>query len=681
MSATWLLAAVVAAVPAQEATGWDAPEAVALVERAIERRASITRDSALVDYRAHATGHVYFLFDLGPATPRHLVKADQVALDLYWQAPGLTRQVIVGRREEKHFPSNIHYHIDHLTVVMDNFGDRIRVGEGDEVQDVLHPAAPGALDFYEYRFADSLTLRLPDGEIRVLGLEVRPRDVSRPGIIGSLYLDRATAAIVRMDFTFTAASYLDPQLQYIHIVLENSLWQRRYWLPWRQGVELRRELEWLDFPAGGVIRAEFRIGGYAFNTGLPDGFFRGARVSQLPEPQRRAYPFERDLYAGLRADELRLGGDLEAIAPQAAELVGRRYLEGLTGRPRLFAAGGSSWLRYRRAEGLYLGPGASADVGSLHLSGTAGYAVHAHRWEGTARAEWRPGATRLWVESYGRRVADAGPRPAAPGAVRTLGALLDGEDYEEPYFASGLEVGASVRWGGGRWGLFTRLEEHEVARLAAPETFGDFRPVRAMREGTVWGGGVFVEFGAPAPAPAGLAPLAGPAWALGAESFGGDFEWTTLRGRARYGWGGSGGRVHLTADAAAGASFGPDLPPQALVPLGGRGTLRGYDFHEFVGNRFAIASLDLAFPVRRPWVTAHAFADAGWSDLAGPAGDALTRWNAVGAPARTTDGVRSSAGVGLGLVYDILRLEAARGLRGGTWEWIVTIHPAFWPWL
>ncbi|MGH7545509.1 MAG: hypothetical protein ACREKI_04930, partial [Gemmatimonadota bacterium] len=368
--------------------GWDAPEARGLAERAIERRRAVTRDSALADYRAHATGHVYFFFDLGPGTARHVVKADQVALDLYWRAPDLTRQVIVGRREEKRFPTDIHYHVDHLTVVMDNFGDRIRVGEGDEVQDALHPAAPGALAFYEYRFADSLTLRLPDGEIRVVGLEVRPRDVSRAGIVGTVYLDRATAAIVRMDFTFTAASYLDSQIQYIQIVLENSLWQRRYWLPWRQGVELRRELEWLDFPAGGVIRAQFRIGDYAFNTGLPDEVLRRGRVSQAPEPERRAYPFERDLYAGLRADELRLDADLRALAPQAVELVGRRYLEGLTRRPRWFAAGGSSWLRYRRAEGLYLGLGASADVAGLRASATGGYAIHAHRWEGTLRAEW-----------------------------------------------------------------------------------------------------------------------------------------------------------------------------------------------------------------------------------------------------------------------------------------------------
>lgn len=674
----WVLLGTVAlASAAQAQNGWNSPQARALVARAIEERGSVTRDSALEDYRAHATGHVYFLFDLGPGTPRHVVKADQVALDLYWQAPRRTRQIIVGRREEKRFPADIHYHVDHLTVVMDNFGDRIRVGEGDEVRDALHPAAHGALDFYEYRLADSLALRLPDGEIRVVALEVRPKDATQPGIVGSIYLDAATAAIVRMDFTFTAASYLDTQLQYIHIVLENSLWQRRYWLPWRQGVELRRELEWLDFPAGGVIRAEFRIEGYAFNTGLPPELFRGLSVSQLPRERREAYPFERDLYAGLRGDELRLGSDLREVPPQAVELVARRYLEGLARRPRLFAAGGSSWLRYRRAEGLYLGVGASLDAGSLRLSGTGGHAMHAHRWEGTLSVEWPRGDARVWVGGYGRRVADVGRRAVAPGLVRTVGALVDGEDYEEPYLVSGVEAGASIAGAaeGPRWGLFARLEEHEAARLAAPESLGRLRRVRPMREGTVWGGGAFAE----SVAPPGLGLHAGSAWEIRAAAFRGEFDWMTLDGRARLGWGGPG--AHWMAEVTAGASFGSDLPPQALIPLGGRGTLRGYDFHRFVGNRFATASIDFAFPLRRPWMTGHAFVDAGWTELAGLYTDALVRWNAGGAAASTTGGVRTGVGVGLGFVYDILRLETARGLRAGTWEWIVTVHPAFWPWL
>lgn len=679
LAAAGLLAAAPAGLAAAQAgAGWNDPEALALVERAVARRQGMVADAALEDYRAHATGHVYFLFDLGPGTTRHLVKADQIALELYWRAPGETRQVIVGHREEKLFPTDIHYHIDHLTVVMDNFGDRIRLGEGDEVRDALHPAAPGAPDFYDYRFADSLTLRLPDGEIRVLALEVRPKDLSQPGFVGSIYLDRATAYIVRMDFTFTSASYLDRQLRYIHVVLENTLWQRRYWLPWRQGLELRRELKWLDFPAGGVIRAEFRIGGYEFNRGVPEGLFRGPAIRFLPPAARARYTFERDLYAALREDELRLRGDLAAVTAQAVEVAGRRHLEGLAKRPRLWASGVSSWLRYRRAEGVYAGLGASVDLGSWRLAGAGGRAFGAGRFEGEARVELHSGVGRLWVEGYGRRPEDVAARAAAPGAIQTVGALASGEDYTEPYFASGAEVGVARPWAGGEWGLFARWERHEPAELAAGETFADgFRPVRAMRAGSVGGGGVF----AGSPARVGLGPIAGWDWRARGSTFGGDFEYSRLWGRVRHGWVWPQSGIGLAAELHGGAAVGSDLPPQALFPVGGRGTLRGYDFHEFVGSRYAAASAGLSLPLVRPWVTIHAFADAAWAEAGDGAADALARWNAAGAPARPTGGVRTGVGLGLGLVYDILRIEAARGLRDGGWEWIVTAHPAFWPWM
>ena len=73
-----------------------------------------------------------------------LIKADQIALEVYWRAPADTRQRIVGLRDQRVLPTNIRYHLDHLTVVQDDFGDLIRLGDGDEVEAVVHPAAPGS---------------------------------------------------------------------------------------------------------------------------------------------------------------------------------------------------------------------------------------------------------------------------------------------------------------------------------------------------------------------------------------------------------------------------------------------------------------------------------------------------------------------------------------------------------
>lgn len=193
-----------------------------------------------------------------------MVKTDQVALKVYWRARAETMQRVVGLRDEKQLPTNIQYHLDHLTVVQDDFGDRIRFGDGDEVKAVVHPAAEGAQAVYDFRLADSLTLSFPapTPDVRVYRLEVRPKDSDAPGVIGTVFLEQQTGVITRMNFTFTPASYVDAILDYIRVFIDNSLWNGKYWLPYRQAVELRRELPVIDFLAGSVIRARFQVRNY-----------------------------------------------------------------------------------------------------------------------------------------------------------------------------------------------------------------------------------------------------------------------------------------------------------------------------------------------------------------------------------------------------------------------------------
>ena len=215
------------------------------MERAREVRRNARGDSALVSYRADARGYVYFYLNRADTGENTLVKTDQVALEVYWKAPDSTKQRIIGLRDEKRLPTNIRYHLDHLTVVQDEFQDLIRLGDGDEVSAVTHPAAS------ELRCASTTSAwAIPSpsqfqGErepVRVYEVEVRPKDFTRPGMIGSVFVDRRNGAIVRMSFTFTSASYVDDYLDYIRISLDNSLWDGRYWLPYEQNVEIRREV-------------------------------------------------------------------------------------------------------------------------------------------------------------------------------------------------------------------------------------------------------------------------------------------------------------------------------------------------------------------------------------------------------------------------------------------------------
>ncbi|HEX7051264.1 MAG TPA: hypothetical protein VF188_13745 [Longimicrobiales bacterium] len=663
---------LVAAVPlsGQAPGGWDAPRALELMERARARRALPAADSGLSSYQASANGYIYFYLDREGGDARTLVKVNQIALEVYWAAPNRTKQRIVGMREEMALPSRIHYHLDHLTVVQNEFGDRIRMGEGDEVRDVPHPAAPGSDSIYAFRVADSLTLRLPGAPepIRVYEIEVKPRRMDRPALIGSVFLDRRTAAIVRMAFTFTPVSYIDPRLDYIRVSLDNGLWEGRYWLPNEQRIEIRRQVPILDFPVGGVIRGVLHIGDYRLNRGLPAAFFRGPRVVAVPRELRERYDFEAGLYAGLDEEGLDPPVDLATLRRRAAELVGVRDLSGLP-RLRLYVPNASSALRYDRAEGVYIGAGASYALGAgpgIEVSG--GYAFGAHHLA-LAGALRLPAihATAVTLRAGRNMLRDLGIRPGAAGALNSLSAAMAGDDYLDPYYASGAALEFERRLGA-RWRAGLRLGYHEHRSAALEERTalfdGDarFRPVRAVGEGALysvravlrrdlatdlaagWSGDVSLEVGAHDGE-----EYIRPVVTMAARDASADRR-TTFDIRA------TGGFISGHA------------PAQRLFLLGGRGTLPGFAYRGFIGDRFILADAEASREIFGPWVRLRALGAIGWTDMG--THTAPADWGVA-----STDGVRASLGFGLGLIYDVLRIDFARGLDGGDWQTIISVSP------
>ena len=78
---------VLAALPAPLAgQAWNAPDALALVRRAVERRAEVQADAMLRSYRTRAHGFVFFLAQVGEGLtePPRLVKADELDVEVYW---------------------------------------------------------------------------------------------------------------------------------------------------------------------------------------------------------------------------------------------------------------------------------------------------------------------------------------------------------------------------------------------------------------------------------------------------------------------------------------------------------------------------------------------------------------------------------------------------------------------
>src|SRR5881392_1600085 len=210
-STTRALVMIIAASKLAAQQTWNDPRTTALVEHATERRASQLADTALVDYKATAHGYVTFLAQFGEGFPEppKIVKADELGLEVYWRAPDLSKQRIMGRRDTLLLPTDINYHRDHLGIVQNNFPNIIRIGEGDEVRDVPHPLSPAGLGDYDFALSDSFAIGSGSQRVRVYEVKVRPKDDRQPRVVGAVYLDASGGQVVRMSFSFTRAALLD----------------------------------------------------------------------------------------------------------------------------------------------------------------------------------------------------------------------------------------------------------------------------------------------------------------------------------------------------------------------------------------------------------------------------------------------------------------------------------------
>lgn len=663
---------------------WDSPRVRELVASVIEARRHAYSDSALHSFRARAQGHVYYLGGIGADSElstdglapgeRQVVRADQVALDVAWRSPDRWRQTMVGRRSEKRLPTSIRYHIDHLVLVMGNFGDRIRMGEGTEVRDVLHPAAPGALEFYEYRLADSLGMKVADREIRMYEVQVRPRDHDSPGVVGELRVVRESRAVARMRFTFTPAAYLDPKLERIEVDLQSALYRGRWWLPAEQATEIRRQVRWLAVPLTGVIRTRLRVRDMEINVDVPSALPPGGRVVRRPERSLAAFDeWGSGLYDGplLAGEEGEL--ELSAVRRAARRIVRDRHLSG-TSRLGPAMPAISRVLRVRRAEGALAGAGGRVRLDDVRrLEAWLGHPFEMGGMEWSAAWHGPLAGGRIVLRGYGDRFTDVGPWAGASGLVSSLGFLLSGEDYTDPWLRSGAAADWRAPAGNGTLRLGLAVEEHRSARLVAlppgDEAARAVRPVAAGDEARATLG-----WSVPLGDALGLGWRASLTGQAAAGQIGG---WTRLLGRveARSGTGAGPWGWHLEGGL---GIAGGDLPPQRLLLLGGRGSVPGYAFRRWGGDRAGWVVLEASREVAGPWVALRGLAAAGWAEVAGPGAPAAARFGGpAGGTLAGTGGVRPSVGLGLGVLDGILRADLVRGLDGGRWEWVISAHSRF----
>jgi len=643
------------------AQSWGDSATLALVDRAIARRLATQPDSALQSYRTTARGFVFFLAQVGERLegPPRLIKADQLEVEVYWQAPGTSKQNIRAWRDGRWLPTEITYHRDHLGIVTSNFGPLIRIGEGDEVRDVVHPLSPAGRAHYEFQPADSIRLHSRTGEVVIANIRVRPRDPRGPGVIGILGLEAESAELVRFSFSFTPASYLDASLEDISIVLENAQFEQRYWLPWRQEIEIRRRVAWLDFPARSIIRGRWEIGDYELGVEIPSAVLTGPPIGGLLAPAESLSAWE---------------GPLAAVVPDAARPIEERDLDrvraevsriaagrGVSGLPPIRVGFGalSDLVRVNRVEGLALGLGASFRAGAVAVRPNLSFGTADERLKGGLglRREW--GGTVLALNAS-RSLPDLADRPVLSRLANSVLAQEGGQDHGDYVLLDRLALGVERRLTPAT-ALSARLglERTRSVVTEAEPARGRYRANPPLGAGTL--GLVRVELSHRSER---ADRQAGREAQLGVEGAAGDRDY--VRGAGWLAWTGPAGaatpiRVELQAGA---ASAG--LPGYRSVAIGGWGTLPGERFRAWGGRAFVLGHLEWRVDAPVPAVPLGPFASTGHTVTIAPFVSAGWSGGAVpGVPWRPSNSVRPVVGLAVEWFLRLLRLEAGLSLRTG----------------
>ncbi|MGH7677452.1 MAG: hypothetical protein ACRENU_03225 [Gemmatimonadaceae bacterium] len=680
---------------------WNDPRTLTLVREATERRARQLADSGLADYRATAHGYLTFLAQLGEGfrDPPQVVKADELGLQVYWRAPNLSKQYIVGRRDTTLLPTDIAYHRDHLGIVQNNFPAIIRLGDGDEVKDVPHPLSLAGMGEYDFALSDSLRITSPGRVINVFEVKVRPKNDREARVVGALYLDRDNAQVVRMALSFTRAAFKDKQLEDLFVVLENGIVGGQFWLPRRQEIEIRRTATWLDYPARGIIRGRWEIGDYQLNAGIPLSTFTGSEIVQAPPSVLREYKWTTPRILDSLPPDVRAvtAEEIRRVQAEVRELVRAQALQRARGSA-LAASGVSDFVQFNRVEGLALGGGLSSRLGSgFGFTGTGRYGLMDYVIRGRLELEWENASRASVRVYYANDFRDVGDVAERSRLVNSFAAQETGSDYTDPYATEHVGAGAGIPFVGLDWSLDVTRELQRALSVHATPAHGTFEP------------------------PVGAAPVSAWRAALRAERattlgwFGIEYRGTAevrftatdsstrtcaigpciatevLRGALTLDVERPIGDLRLVARTIGAAATGTPLLAQELVFLGGPLSAPGFGYHHLVGDRAISQQLGLRLPVPFVSVPLGRFGRSPASATLEPhvmgaflhqaPPGVLTNTMPVSPPAQlrpVTSGFYSSAGLSLITAFDLLRFDVSRGFRDGRWLFSFDVSRPFW---
>jgi hypothetical protein len=620
----------------------------------------------------------------GLARDRMLYRQEVVA-DIDWRRDSITTVRVVGAREGvpiavrgDRLPEDLPGTMREL--VIDPAGDELRVfGNADDEHGFLLPLAAGAESLYTYRKGPTTTIGLPGGHrIVLMALDVTARRADYRLVNGTFWFDSTSNNLVRAVFRPArpfemrrdlsdddlddVPGFVNATAEVRYLTLEYALQENRWWMPRFIGIDaVARVGTWIDTP----FRLERRYEDWEVTGGTPrdpsstfvpagrdrdhvrteGGDVADSNLIVLVPADTAALLTSPDLGAPiLQVGDLLTADDIQPLQDAIAALPDRPW-EGSVTLPRGTSAL-LSHARYNRIEGLSLGLGATVDWGKLKLHGLTRVGL-ADGEPGAELTVERPTPShRLAVVAF-RRLEAANPDNHPLGAVNSLMALMAGRDDGEYFRSTGVAVSientVSRAWSARAWVARERTARVE-ASASLPRLFDDsesFRPNIIADPVTEWGASLSLH----------QDRALGPTLWLG-----GDVTVTGATGDMDF------GRAELTMRAvitppgavagaltlSAGTSRG-DLPSQHRFYLGGSGSLRCYDGGVANGESFWLARGEVA--TGSPALRLTLFGDVGW---AGPRQTFATGRPLLG------------AGVGVGLLDGLLRIDLARALRHPT---------------
>ena len=723
----------------------DSVYASAALREAVARAAENNRQAPaeLRSYRARVESEAALV--IHTAAGEELTgQIEQIASHIQWWRDGNVEQHIVGHRIQSAGPtwSVLTYLRSGWTFPV-LYGERLGLfglsAEGRPQRrrpayQVVHPFSAEREHTYRFEGGDTIAvLRLPDRHVRVMRIRVTPRRPPHERALafhGDIDLDADRHQIVRMRgrlVVFRPEPGLATRLLslaargFAYVELENAEYEGRYWLPYRQRLELQATSAATDARAVIRIVSSFRdhrieVDGAAAALALgpqaPDsaGAAARAQVADSAGPMDRARAADgargpdtahavpprqprfrltfapADTLTGYDdwvwdAGEATAGlstRDFDDVAPPALRAAGPPHV-------RLGARRITDVLRFNRIEGLFTGAGvvlAFRDAApGLELRSAGGWA-----WSERMPRGYTELALRRDDWEFGVRAARdldhtndfAAPLEQGAGAFMLFGA---GDDYD---YVDRRGIVASVTRALGRdAGVRLELgflEDRPVARhrLRGPYGGDTLRLNRPAASGDYIRSRLVLERGRSVNGSS-LQPGLGVRAVI--EHASGELDWTRVESglslrTAR-------GRFLFSARFDAGLVLGDAPPPQTLYELGTSGRLPGYPYKAFGGDRATLlrgsALYDLPIldaPIRLGSLVLPGLSpapavrwEAGWA----AAGErALPALQALGS--RETGGIRSTVALQLTFFGGMLGVGVARPLEAGRdWEPVLTL--------